>query len=201
MGKVLLVFQKNPELGKVKTRLASSLGDEKALDIYLKLIGHTKKIIDPVYAEKQIWYSSWVENDDIWDLADYNKLTQRGEGLGNRMIYSFEFAFKDPDNNRVIIIGTDCAEITTAIIDDAFTELENHDFVIGPANDGGYYLLGMNAFYPEVFEKIEWSTSTVYASTIDRIKAIGKSVYTLPSLNDVDTINDWNNVKHLIATE
>jgi rSAM/selenodomain-associated transferase 1 len=201
MDKVLLVFQKNPELGKVKTRLAVSMGQETALDIYLKLIGHTKTIIDPISAEKQIWYSSWVEHDDNWDLADYNKFTQRGEGLGNRMMHSFDFAFKDPNNKRVIIIGTDCVEITTAIINDAFESLETHDFVIGPANDGGYYLLGMNSYYPNVFEGVEWSTATVCNTTIEKIKSLNKSVHLLPTLSDVDNEEDWNNVKNLIELE
>ena len=112
MGSTLIVFQKNTELGKVKTRLAASIGDTKALQVYLNLIGYTKKIIDPLSIIKQIWYSSWIEIDDIWDSKSYDKRKQLEGDLGERISFSFKKAFQNSEVKKVIIIGTDCAEIT-----------------------------------------------------------------------------------------
>jgi len=198
MNRVLLVFQKNPELGKVKTRLAATVGDETALSIYQKLIVHTKKIIDPINCEKQLWYSNWVELNDIWDPQFYKKYLQKGSDLGERMSNGFKETLLDESTVKAVIIGTDCAELTTGIIEEAFNALENYDFVIGPAKDGGYYLLGMNSYYPNVFEGVEWSTATVCNTTIEKIKSLNKGVYLLPPLSDVDNEEDWNNVKNLI---
>lgn len=198
MRNALLVFQKNPELGKVKTRLAASVGDEAALAIYVRLIKHTKHIIDLLNTDKQIWYSNMVDNDDIWDKSRYQKYVQKGTGLGEKMSNAFESALSNIGTTKAVIIGTDCAEITTEIIDKAFQSLDSHDFVIGPANDGGYYLLGMNTIFPEVFKNIEWSTSNVFSATRNRIVALGKSVYVLQKLSDVDTIDDWNKAKELV---
>ncbi len=198
MDRVLLVFQKNPVPGNVKTRLAASVGDERALQIYKKLIQHTKKVIEPVSATKQIWYSSIIETDDDWDYAKYQKFKQEGAGLGERMLYSFKCAFEDPLFNKVVIIGTDCVEITKDLIEKAFLSLESYDFVIGPANDGGYYLLGMNSFNPEIFNGVEWSTDTVLSSTLNKIKDGNRSVFLLPTLSDIDTLDDWNKAKAII---
>lgn len=199
MHRVLLVFQKNLELGKVKTRLAASVGDQKAFEIYLQLVKHTKNIIEPIEAEKQIWYSSLVDDNDIWDLENYGKFVQFGKDLGARMANSFNNAFSDPDSNQVVIIGSDCAELTTKIINDAFEKLKFHDFVLGPAKDGGYYLLGMKTYQSLLFENIEWSTSNVLQSTLTRINDLNKKYYLLVELNDVDTIEDWEKAKKYLT--
>ena len=196
MGSILIVFQKNTELRKVKTRLAASIGDKKALQIYLNLIGYTKKVIDPLCIIKQIWYSSWIENNDIWDSKLYVKRKQIEGNLGERISFSFKKAFEDSEVKKVIIIGTDCAEITTSLIKDAFVSLETHDFVLGPAMDGGFYLLGMNLFYPDIFHQIEWSTDTVFSKIVNQMNALNKSIHVLPPLNDIDTLEDWEKVKH-----
>lgn len=196
MGSILIVFQKNTELRKVKTRLAASIGDKKALQVYLNLIGYTKKIIDPLCIIKQIWYSSWIENNDIWDSKLYVKRKQIEGNLGERISFSFKKAFENSEVKKVIIIGTDCAEITTSLIKEAFVSLETHDFVLGPAMDGGFYLLGMNLFYPDIFHQIEWSTDTVFSKIVNQMNALNKSIHVLPPLNDIDTLEDWEKVKH-----
>lgn len=196
MESILLVFQKNTELGKVKTRLAATIGDTKALQVYLKLIGYTKKIIDPLSSAKQIWYSSWIEKNDIWDSKSYEKRKQLEGDLGERISFSFKKSFDNPEVKKVIIIGTDCAEITTSLINEAFVSIETHDFVLGPAVDGGFYLLGMNKFYPEIFHQIEWSTGTVFSKIVHKMNALNKSIDILPALNDIDTFEDWEKVKH-----
>jgi rSAM/selenodomain-associated transferase 1 len=196
MENILIVFQKNIELGKVKTRLAATIGDTKALQVYLKLIGYTKKVIDPLSSAKQIWYSSWIEMDDVWDSNSYEKYKQLEGDLGERISFSFKTAFHNSQVKKIIIIGTDCAEITTSLINEAFVSLRTHDFVVGPALDGGFYLLGMNKFYPEIFHQVEWSTDTVFLKIVHHMNTLNKSIHILPSLNDIDTFEDWEKVKH-----
>lgn len=195
MNTVLLVFQKNIELGKVKTRLASSIGDFEALNIYKKLVTHTKTIIDSVKAEKQIWYSNFIQENDIWHTSTYKKYKQQGSSLGSRMQYAFEAAFLRPTITKVIIVGTDCAEINTQMVETAFSTLDKNDFVLGPAKDGGYYLLGMQAFYPSVFVDIPWSTDQAFSYTVKTIKKLNKNVCFLPTLHDVDTLEDWQRAR------
>ncbi len=198
MKNSLIIFQKNPEHGKVKTRLAASVGNEKALSVYLKLIRHTKKVLDPLRADKQIWYSDKIDTNDIWDSVEYSKNVQNGSDLGKRMHNAFKNAFLKNDQQKVVVIGTDCAELTTEILDEAFEELDRNEVVIGPAVDGGYYLLGMKKFVSELFIDIPWSTSEVLGTTIARIQELGHTYLLLKELNDVDTIEDWEKAKGLI---
>jgi len=95
------------------------------------------------------------------------------------------------DHQKVVIIGSDCASLTPAIVKVAFQQLDKHDFVIGPALDGGYYLLGMNQYMPSVFDGIAWSTDSVLADTKQRIKDLKKDYVLLPALSDIDYEEDW----------
>jgi rSAM/selenodomain-associated transferase 1 len=191
----LLIFVKNEEAGKTKTRLAASIGDEKALQAYQKLLSYTFEQTKDLDTQKEVWYSRFIPENDMWDDGDYKKHLQVGDNLGKRMSYAFQQSFQEQGSEKLVIIGSDCAELTTGVIEEAFEELENHDFVIGPAEDGGYYLLGMRDFYPEVFEEIEWSIDSVFKKTVEKIGEIGADYTTLQMLNDVDTIEDWNKVK------
>lgn len=186
---VLLIFVKNPELGQVKTRLAESVGAEKALEIYQRLLAHTKRVTDGLPCSRELWYSSYINNDDHWEEENYNKKLQVGDDLGERMQYAFEQSFKK-GAEKVVIVGSDCAEITTNHIRRAFRGLQTDDIVIGPSKDGGYYLLGMSAFHPSLFENKEWSTSSVYRETIAEIQQKGLTYKELPQLNDIDTKDD-----------
>ena len=102
---------------------------------------------------------------------------------------AFQFVFQT--HSKVLIIGSDCASLNRKILNDAFHKLEDFPFVIGPAMDGGYYLLGMNKLYPEVFENIKWSSKEVFSETLENIQKLNKSVYLLPELSDIDTVEDW----------
>jgi hypothetical protein len=196
MSAALLIFIKNAELGKVKTRLAATLGDVKALDIYKQLLSLTQKNTLLVDCQRIVFYSDFIEQQDIWNSKDYSKAVQSGDDLGERMKNAFANAFEN--HQKVLIIGSDCAELTPDILNDAFAKLATHDFVIGPAFDGGYYLLGMNTFQPSVFDNIEWSTDEVLSKTIQNIAALQKNYALLPTLSDLDNENDWNSVKHLL---
>ncbi|MCR9287450.1 TIGR04282 family arsenosugar biosynthesis glycosyltransferase [Saprospiraceae bacterium] len=188
MKDALLIFIKNIEKGKVKTRLAATVGEERALQIYQALVGHTRKVGLGIDVTRYLFYSSYLERDD-WSSDDFEKYLQEGKDLGIRMVNAFKKAFEK--NEKVIIIGSDCASLTSDILKEAFGLLNNHDFVIGPAQDGGYYLIGMNAFEPSVFENMEWSTETVFKKTIEKIKVLNKRYALLPTLSDIDYEEDW----------
>ncbi len=188
MSRVLIIFIKNAEPGKVKTRLARSIGDDAALDIYSRLVHHTRDITSKVDARRVVYYSSRIDDHDGWELLKYEKRVQSGMDLGERMADAFSRVLQDVD--MAIIIGSDCLELTSAIIDDAFAALERFDAVIGPARDGGYYLLGIKEFHPELFTCKEWSTSTVFEDTVADLRTLGLVYTTLPLLSDIDDIDD-----------
>lgn len=185
----LIVFVKNPILGKVKTRLAKDVGDEQALAIYERLLEHTESVVRNTAVDKYVFYSDKVDELDIWPADIYNKTLQVGSELGQRMLNAFDELFDD-SYKKVVIIGSDCAEITPEIIEAAYVCLDKTDMVIGPANDGGYYLLGMNKTHQELFEGVEWGASTVLATTMDIARTKGLSCSTLQQLSDVDELVD-----------
>lgn len=187
--KLLLIFIKNPEKGKVKTRLAETIDDKKALEVYHRLLSITKRETVSLNSDRQVWYSRYVDKDDIWENGEYEKRLQKGRNLGERMREAFRQAFVD-GYEKAVIIGSDCAELTREIIQRAFSKLEDSDVVIGPSEDGGYYLLGMKSFHPELFADIEWSTSSVFTQTVKRAENLGLSLHVLLMLNDIDTEED-----------
>lgn len=190
----LLIFIKNPVKGNVKTRLAATVGDEKALKIYNKLLGYTRTTVQLVQADKQVWYARHVDSDDAWGSDFFSKRKQQGDDLGERMQHAFRQAFAE-GYKRVVIIGSDCAELMAENLQQAYKSLHKNDVVIGPATDGGYYLLGMSRYLPVLFENKVWSTRSVFAQTRADCEAQGFSYHILEELNDVDTEADWNKIK------
>ena len=186
----LIIFVRNPVLGKVKTRIAEKAGAEKALAVYENLLRHTCTISAAVHADKYVFYSDFIEPDDLWSTDIFYKHLQQGNILGEKMQTAFE-KIAELGYGKVCIIGSDCYELTTAIIDNAFTALEKNDLVIGPAYDGGYYLLGMKKIITPVFNNKEWSTPSVYPQTIIDLQQAGMSYAVLPLLNDID---EWEDV-------
>lgn len=187
----LIIFTRNPELGKGKRRLAATVGDQAALEIYSFLLEHTREITKDLQATKKVWYSEEVQKNDDWDNRLYHKYAQEGEDLGVRMKIAFLDAFKTHDH--VIIIGSDMHDINTADLENAFKKLLTHDAVIGPAEDGGYYLLGFTKkLVPGIFENKEWGTATVLEKTLDNLKDHNYAL--LEERNDVDYYDDIKNV-------
>lgn len=176
-------------MGKVKTRLAATLGNEKALKIYKLLLFHTNEISKNQPADKYIFYEDLINTEDLWQNKIYKKELQHGANLGERMKNAFGYLFKN-GHEKIIIIGSDCNELTTDILNEGFQQLKRNDIVIGPAKDGGYYLLGMNQFIPELFDDKKWSSGSVYEDTVNQIKKMDKKFFSLPLLNDVDEEND-----------
>lgn len=191
MRKAIIIFVRKPELGKVKTRLAASAGDEKALEVYKALLQHTYDITMLVDADKYVFYAGEIEKNDLWNAQGYIKRLQSNDDLGGKMKDAFIHLFDD-GYDEVVITGSDCFELTTAIINQAFDKLEDNDLVIGPANDGGYYLLGLKRMITSLFENKQWSTETVLADTINDVKALDIGYALLPELSDIDTLEDLN---------
>jgi rSAM/selenodomain-associated transferase 1 len=186
---LLIIFYRNPELGKVKTRLAATVGDEKAFAIYLKLASHTREVALQTACDRVVYYSDFIDTEDSWSNKQFKKRLQTGESLGERMKQAFADSF-DSGYNRVCIIGTDCLELTFDILKEAFEVLRQKDSVIGPAYDGGYYLLGMSRFIPEVFHNKKWSTDTVCADTLNDLRHLQCSFEVLTTLQDIDNESD-----------
>lgn len=184
---LLLIFTRNPELGKVKSRLAKDLGDQTALDIYKFLLDHTVEITSSLPVVKEVYYSEKVHENDIWDSAVYQKKLQNGSDLGERMKNAFFEGFKNGYTN-IVIIGSDMYDITSEELMRAFRKLENTDFVIGPAEDGGYYLLGMRKLNSVIFEDKKWGTHTVLKDTLEDLNQENISI--LEVKNDVDYFSD-----------
>ncbi len=193
MKRLLIIFCKNPELGKVKTRIAATLGEEKALAIYYKLINYTQKITTPLPFDKVVYYSNHIDREDNWHNDHFKKALQKGNDLGEKMSNAFSESFAKGFSS-VCIVGTDCMEITGKIILDAFKILEKKDAVLGPAKDGGYYLLGMTKPNPKIFQNKKWSTGSVSTDTILDFESLKLSYALLPVLSDVDEekdVADW----------
>ena len=138
---------------------------------------------------KVVYYSDVVEEDDMWISTSFGKSLQEGNDLGMRMKNAFQTAFNE-GAERVVIIGSDCFELTQNYIEHAFNILNSNQAVIGPAVDGGYYLLGMNRMYSSVFQDVEWSTHNVFVSTFVKLKEEDIQFKLLPVLYDVDRVED-----------
>lgn len=186
---LLMIFIKNPVRGKVKTRLAATIGDDRALKVYEQLLEHTRQIASFVKSDKAVFYSDFIDESDHWSKLGFMQHLQQGNDLGERMSNAFSSSF-DKGYKRVIIIGSDCFELSDTIIEQGFEALNNKDAVIGPAADGGYYLLGMNEMHPSLFRGIKWSTAAVLSETIQELQKLKIATALLPVLSDVDEEKD-----------
>jgi len=195
--RLLLIFAKNPILNQVKTRLAHDIGAENALKIYQHLLNYTRIITTPVDSTKHLYYANHIPDEDEWSDTIYHKHIQTGADLGTRMAHAFQAGFK-AGYSSIVIIGTDCQQLTTNIIDTAFDTLNTHNAVIGPAKDGGYYLLGMTAMHPTIFTNKQWSTDTVCTDTIATFNNLGLSYQQLTTLQDVDRVGDLETLWDII---
>ena len=189
LNTALIIFVRNAELGKVKTRLAKVIGKNKALAVYQLLLKHTKQITIPLNCKKFVYYADYVDEHDLWNCIGYTKRQQFGNHLGERMSNAFEELFKQ-GFQRIIIIGSDCYQLQTELIQEANDLLNTHNVVMGPTFDGGYYLLGMNHFIPELFIGKAWSTGQVAKQTFEDLNQLGLSFTLLKQLHDVDEVTD-----------
>jgi rSAM/selenodomain-associated transferase 1 len=195
---ILLLFIKNARLGTVKTRLAATIGSQAALQIYQILLTKSRESALLSNSDRWLWYSDEITEKDEWSSDFFTKKVQSSGNLGDRMSDAFRQAF-EAGAEKVVIMGSDCPEITGEIIDAAFNLLAANNVVIGPTFDGGYYLLGMNQYYPGLFDNVEWSTENVFPTTIEICANAGLSVGLLPQLSDIDHEEDWLGYQRRVA--
>ncbi len=191
---LLLIFTRNPVLGQCKTRLAATVGDQVALNIYKFLLNHTQNITKNLNLHKQVYYSNEIWENDIWDDTIYEKVLQKGEDLGARMANAFRKGFEDGFNN-IIVIGSDMYDLNKTDLEEAFSSLQKNDFVVGPADDGGYYLLGMRKFKESLFKNKNWGKDKVLRDTLEDLK--NEHVHLLKTKNDIDVYEDVQHIEAL----
>ncbi|MGA0402471.1 MAG: TIGR04282 family arsenosugar biosynthesis glycosyltransferase [Flavobacteriaceae bacterium] len=195
----LAIFCKTPERGFVKTRLAASVGDQKALEIYLELLKITDQETKPFSSSRHLFLLSALEDSiekmrstlqqqDLFIDPKINFAVQQGEDLGLRMFAAFKNLFKN--HRSVVLIGCDLPDLTSALISKAFDALQSNDLVIGPSCDGGYYLIGLKKEMPDLFKEISWSSEKVLKQTLERAERLSLKVQLLEKLRDIDTLDD-----------
>lgn len=189
MKSALIIFLKYPELGRSKTRLAKDVGNENALKVYIELLEHTYLISNQLKTDKYLFYDKVTANKMPWGDDIYHTAYQIESDLGGRMHNAFEELFAK-GYERLVIIGSDCYELTQNIIKQAFELLNTSDAVIGPAKDGGYYLLGLRKMIPQLFSDVAWSTDEVFSATVKTLENLQLTYTTTPILSDIDTIED-----------
>ncbi|MDG1516466.1 MAG: TIGR04282 family arsenosugar biosynthesis glycosyltransferase [Flavobacteriales bacterium] len=188
--RALIIFIKNPDLGKVKTRLAQDIGDQKALAIYKDLLAHTKNVSLKTLADKVfVFHFPTLINHNLWNKNIFENRVQAEGDLGAKMSDAINQVILD-GYQEVCLIGSDCFEITEAHINNAFESLAESDVVIGPAKDGGYYLLGQKKIHCQIFDKMPWSKSNLLNKTQMVLTVNGISYKLLEVLSDIDYIND-----------
>ncbi len=188
---LLIIFTRNPVLGQCKTRLAASVGDETALAIYKFLLKHTAEVTHELQIDKEVHYSDAIGENDLWDPEEYRKKMQWGANLGERMHNAINAGF-ETGYKRIVLIGSDLYDLSTADLEQAFEALEKHKVVLGPAQDGGYYMLGMTKMIPDVFKNKKWGTDTVLKDTLANLDKT--KVKLLEIKNDVDVLDDIRDI-------
>lgn len=190
MAAQLLIFSKYPQPGQVKTRLIPALGELGATQLYEKLLKNTLTVAETlVDVEIQLCYGSGsLEQWQQYLDHRYSLVAQIGHDLGERLAHAVVMACQQ--NTPVLVIGCDCPALSTKILQTAFEALQQADLVLGPARDGGYYAIGMNQSYPELFQGIAWSTATVLPTTVAIAHKLGLRIAYLETLQDIDRPED-----------
>lgn len=198
-GEHLIIFVKAPRPGAVKTRLAQAIGPDAACAAYRQL---AETLLDRLASLRnvELRFSPDDGTNDVepWRRNDWRKAPQGGGDLGARLANAFRDAF-GRGFKRVVIIGSDCPDVQPADVREAWVALRDRDLVIGPAADGGYWLIGLRHEQPTLFERIAWSSNEVFAQTIARAAAANLRTKVLRELSDVDTEADWRGF--LLKTE
>ncbi len=186
----VIVFARFPEAGQTKTRLIPSLGPEGSAQLHAALTQRTLQVARQHCADRSCDLEVRFAGGDVLRMgsqfgAEHQYSSQQGSGLGERLEDAVSAAFQ-AGTKRVVVIGTDCPEIDSIILKEAFEALLHVDVVLGPDIDGGYYLIGLRANRPELFRGIDWGTENVLRQTLQRVRQARCSVRQLKSLSDVD---------------
>lgn len=199
MSGALIIFIKNPVKGQVKTRLARAVGEEAVLSIYLQLCSLTRQVALSFEGTKYLFYSDEVLNDDEWKPDQFNKQVQRGSDLGERMLNAFRMVFEQ--HEKIILIGSDCPYLQIDHLNQAIQKLNESDCVLGPALDGGYYLIGLRRMIDELFIDRSWSHPGVFDQSIKTLNQGNHSVTVLEPLEDIDEIEEWDRYQNRAIRE
>lgn len=183
---LVIVFVKKATLGSLKTRLAKTIGDFGALEVYKELLKITKNAVAELSCDVRIYFSETID-DDGW--PNYANSIQSGTNLGERMYNAFKDGFEDGYRN-IVLIGSDLPDISTLHIEEGLATLEKNQVVIGPAEDGGYYLIGLSQLLPGIFINKPWSQPHLLKTTLLELEHLNISFSTLEPLNDIDTYED-----------
>ena len=204
--RAILLFVKYPEPGKVKTRLAATVGAAMAADIYRRLVAavlaglpaedELTVVFDP--PEKRALVAEWLGNLLAGRRADF--VAQATGDLGARLEQAMAEAFAR-GFGKVAVIGSDCIELTPALFSETWAALETHGAVLGPSTDGGYYLLALRQPCAALFHGIAWSTDAVRAQTLAQARVAGLRVHELAALPDIDTEADWRRAETSLRVE
>lgn len=184
----LVVFLRLPDKGKVKTRLAATLGEEAALEIYKKLVYITLDTVTRSGIPAYLFYTDGLPPAGERDPRFSYHIQLDGD-LGTKMADALSFVLSL--HKKALIIGSDCPDLTPEILHACCRSLDEKDIILGPAGDGGYYLLGCSELHPVLFADIEWSTSSVLDQTIEKIMEANLSYGLLERLHDIDRAEDW----------
>ena len=183
---LVIVFVKNIKLGKVKTRLAKTIGNQAAFEVYKELVKVTEEATENLDTDLRIYFSDAIVTTK-WERA--HKDVQKGNDLGERMNNAFLKGFED-GYERIVLIGSDLPDINANHIQKGLDALEDSEVVFGPAEDGGYYLIGMSKMNHNLFENKPWSQSHLLTETLSELKDNNTTFTTLEVLNDIDTFED-----------
>lgn len=189
----LCIFARAPVLGQVKTRLAETMGTQGALQAHERLVADTlDRLADIPGIQCELWVAGDTDHPVIGQWRTGRSLTLRkqvGDDLGERMAHAICACLEAGCSG--LIVGSDCPTITAAYIRQAVAVLDTHDLVLGPAEDGGYGLIGLRHPAPELFTGMLWSTAEVFAETVARANCLGLSWSVLETLWDVDDERGW----------
>lgn len=188
----LIIFTKAPRIGMVKTRLAQAIGPEEAASAYKELLTEIGKRLASI-SSATVWYSPADAEMELRPFfpAHWRFRAQAGKNLGDRMRNAFADAFAE-GAAKVVIIGSDCPYLLTKDIREAWNELDQKEVVFGPAEDGGYWLVGAKVVHPRLFEEIDWGTETVLQESLRRARELSLRIGLLRILSDIDTAEDWS---------
>lgn len=194
MSQKIIIFQKNRLPGQVKTRLAKTIGDEKALEIYDFMVKNIHACVEPLGIDTSVYFSHFDEKNELWNYASTSIQTQNPD-LGIRMYDAIKIEL-EKGYEKVVLIGTDFLDFQKELIEDAFNKLNQNEYVFGPTYDGGYYLVGCKRIYSEVFLDKVWSTETVLIEALEELEKLELLVGLTEKINDIDTEEDlgkWRN--------
>ncbi len=194
----LLIFTRYPEAGRVKSRLIPALGAEGAQSLHRRMTEHTLERLN-CFADMEICYDGGGERRMREWLGNKLSYSSQGQGdLGKRLLHAFSRGFKQGED-KIVVVGTDCPDLTASHVQEAFGLLDKYDLVLGPAFDGGYYLICLRTLHKALFEDIPWGTNHVLQETLKRADLLNLKTVLLEKLADVDRPGDlavlWDGVK------